>query len=197
MSVAQDVLPESISRLLVASGPVGAEMHPPEPEARQDVISPSSTRDVDRAFRSGIARVTGGLPPSALAGAYLDWAVHLAASPGKQSRARRASRHCRRGEHGVRLGCAGGSARDPVVAHCRRTTAFAPAIGSAFRSTCTRMLSCRSNAGGSGDHRHRGVSKQHESAVTSPRGRSSTPPRLRTSSGPIRRCSIGRGRKAG
>ena len=43
-----------------------------------------STRDLDRAVRAGIARLTGGLAPSALAGASFDWAVHLAASPGKQ-----------------------------------------------------------------------------------------------------------------
>ena len=44
----------------------------------------TSTQDVDRAVRAGIARLTGGLAPSALAGAFLDWAIHLAASPGKQ-----------------------------------------------------------------------------------------------------------------
>ena len=31
-----------------------------------------------------MARVTGGLSPAALADAYMDWAVHLAISPGKQ-----------------------------------------------------------------------------------------------------------------
>ncbi len=41
-------------------------------------------QEVDRAVRAGIARLTGGLAPTALAGAFLDWAVHLAASPGKQ-----------------------------------------------------------------------------------------------------------------
>jgi polyhydroxyalkanoate synthase len=41
-------------------------------------------RDLDRAFRASLAPFTGGLAPSALAGAYLDWAVHLIASPGKQ-----------------------------------------------------------------------------------------------------------------
>jgi len=38
----------------------------------------------DRALHAGVARLTGGLSPAALAGAYWDWAVHLAASPGKQ-----------------------------------------------------------------------------------------------------------------
>jgi len=38
----------------------------------------------DRALHAGVARFTGGLSPAALSGAYWDWAVHLAASPGKQ-----------------------------------------------------------------------------------------------------------------
>ena len=33
---------------------------------------------------AGLARLTGGLSPAALSDAYMDWAVHLAISPGKQ-----------------------------------------------------------------------------------------------------------------
>ncbi len=39
---------------------------------------------IDRALHARLAHLTGGLSPAALAGAYWDWAVHLAASPGKQ-----------------------------------------------------------------------------------------------------------------
>ncbi|SES91728.1 polyhydroxyalkanoate synthase [Oceanicella actignis] len=39
----------------------------------------------DRAFRAGLARLTGGLSPAAMAAIWSDWAVHLAASPGKQA----------------------------------------------------------------------------------------------------------------
>ena len=39
---------------------------------------------LDRGVHAGIARLTFGLSPAALAGAYLDWAAHLAFSPGKQ-----------------------------------------------------------------------------------------------------------------
>lgn len=39
---------------------------------------------LDRALKARMARVTKGLSPAALAGAYLDWIVHLATSPGKQ-----------------------------------------------------------------------------------------------------------------
>ena len=40
---------------------------------------------IDRAVHANLARQTGGLSPAALAGAYADWAVHLASSPGKQA----------------------------------------------------------------------------------------------------------------
>ena len=39
---------------------------------------------VDRSLHALAARFTAGLSPSALAGAYWDWAIHLALSPGKQ-----------------------------------------------------------------------------------------------------------------
>ncbi|SNT75839.1 polyhydroxyalkanoate synthase [Paracoccus seriniphilus] len=39
---------------------------------------------LDRALKARIARLTKGLSPAALAGAYLDWLAHLAISPGKQ-----------------------------------------------------------------------------------------------------------------
>ncbi|WP_445503805.1 PHA/PHB synthase family protein [Microvirga sp. G4-2] len=39
---------------------------------------------LDHATHAGLARLTGGLSPAALADAYMDWVVHLAISPGKQ-----------------------------------------------------------------------------------------------------------------
>jgi polyhydroxyalkanoate synthase len=40
---------------------------------------------VDHAIHTSLARLTGGLSPAALAGASMDWAVHLAFSPGKHT----------------------------------------------------------------------------------------------------------------
>jgi polyhydroxyalkanoate synthase subunit PhaC len=39
---------------------------------------------VDRSLHAGAGRLTAGLSPAALALAYLDWATHLAAAPGKR-----------------------------------------------------------------------------------------------------------------
>jgi polyhydroxyalkanoate synthase subunit PhaC len=39
---------------------------------------------VDRSVHAAIARFTGGISPAAFAQAYLDWATHLVAAPGKQ-----------------------------------------------------------------------------------------------------------------
>ena len=40
---------------------------------------------VDRSINYGLSRLTLGLAPAALAEAYFDWLIHLAAAPGKQS----------------------------------------------------------------------------------------------------------------
>jgi polyhydroxyalkanoate synthase len=39
---------------------------------------------IDRLVNAGLARLTQGISPSSLAGAYADWLAHLAAAPGKQ-----------------------------------------------------------------------------------------------------------------
>ncbi|MGI9385282.1 MAG: PHA/PHB synthase family protein, partial [Methyloligellaceae bacterium] len=39
---------------------------------------------VDRSFHAALARSTAGLSPAGLLGAYQDWVIHLALSPGKQ-----------------------------------------------------------------------------------------------------------------
>ena len=61
--------------------------------ANADAIQGASDADameaaaeiIDRTWRAAIAKATLGLSPAAIAGAYLDWATHLATSPGKQA----------------------------------------------------------------------------------------------------------------
>ena len=55
-----------------------------EPRRDADAAVRASLQDADHAFRANLASLTGGLAPGALAGAYFDWATHLALSPGKQ-----------------------------------------------------------------------------------------------------------------
>ena len=45
-----------------------------------------SPANLDRLLHSCEARVTGGVSPTSLTLAFLDWAVHLAGSPGAQQR---------------------------------------------------------------------------------------------------------------
>ncbi|HEX8011306.1 MAG TPA: alpha/beta fold hydrolase [Casimicrobiaceae bacterium] len=66
--------------------------HPPEelspahdPSFIRDSYAATALADVvDRSVHAAIARFTAGLSPIALADAYLDWASHLAFSPGKR-----------------------------------------------------------------------------------------------------------------
>lgn len=48
------------------------------------VAADTLLQDLDMELTAQLARLTGGLSPIALAGAWADWAMHLAASPGKQ-----------------------------------------------------------------------------------------------------------------
>lgn len=54
------------------------------PFERDSYFSTSMQEILDRSTHAMAARFTGGLSPSALAGAYADWVVHLATSPGKR-----------------------------------------------------------------------------------------------------------------
>ncbi|MCP1335075.1 PHA/PHB synthase family protein [Futiania mangrovi] len=65
---------------------------------------------IDRSIHAAVARMTGGISPSALSEAYADWALHLATSPGKQLQlAKNALRQSSRLAQFVQR-CAGGDA---------------------------------------------------------------------------------------
>ncbi len=56
----------------------------PVPHARDSYAVTALSDITDRSVHAALARFTLGLSPAALSAAYLDWAVHLAASPGKR-----------------------------------------------------------------------------------------------------------------
>ena len=53
---------------------------------RDSYASTAFAEVIDRSVHAATARFTAGLSPMALVGAYMDWAAHLAFSPGKQLR---------------------------------------------------------------------------------------------------------------
>ena len=61
-----------------------AAFRPPPPPERDSYAATAFSDIVDRSLHAALARFTAGLSPAALAAAYLDWATHLAGSPGKQ-----------------------------------------------------------------------------------------------------------------
>jgi polyhydroxyalkanoate synthase len=58
---------------------------PPTQIEGRDSYAVTALADItDRSLNAAIARFTAGLSPTAMAEAYLDWATHLASSPGKR-----------------------------------------------------------------------------------------------------------------
>ena len=46
--------------------------------------TPSDTNDIDREFRARLAKLTGGIAPTAFVNAWADWASHLALAPARR-----------------------------------------------------------------------------------------------------------------
>ncbi len=151
------------------------------PVAPQFAAGPSS-KDVDRAFRSGLARLTAGLAPSALAVAFFDWAVHLAASPGKQFELAGRAMTAAVENAAFASHCARGGARDPCRCALPQDNRFRARSGNAFHSTSMPIRSFPSNDGG---RRRRPAFAASAGNTKTPsrsrRGSCSTWPRLRTS----------------
>ena len=167
MSITQSMLPESISRLLNVPASIDAYAPPPRSETARDVAHPSAMRDLDRAFRASLAPFTSGLAPSALAGAYLDWAVHLIASPGK--RLELAGQAILTAAEGLAFAadCAHRAAADPCGCALPHDSRFRAPAWQVFpyNAYAHGFLSierwCEAATTGI-----RGVSRQHENAVT-------------------------------
>jgi len=78
-------------KLKLASGATNAAGEawvatPPEADARTPAAreAPEAPSSIDRLMNVAMGRFTSSISPASLALAYLDWAFHLAASPGKQ-----------------------------------------------------------------------------------------------------------------
>lgn len=67
-------LPPRPPRAAIADGQAGQVSH----------AATAMAEVMDRSLHAGIARMTAGLSPSALLAAWQDWAIHLAAAPGKR-----------------------------------------------------------------------------------------------------------------
>ena len=63
---------------------VPASRPPASPEPWDDAELHQIRDALDHATHAGLARLTAGLSPAAIVDAFMDWAVHLAISPGKQ-----------------------------------------------------------------------------------------------------------------
>ncbi len=78
-------LPPSATRAAASRGPL-PDLHPPREAGTllpSPYFSPVLADTIDRVMHASAARFTGGVSPMAVLGAYMDWAAHLAGSPGK------------------------------------------------------------------------------------------------------------------
>ncbi|MBF9232661.1 PHA/PHB synthase family protein [Microvirga alba] len=64
--------------------PIPPKSPPPLEDLGNLPLTTEIGEDLDRAFHASVARLTSGLSPAALMGAFLDWGTHLATAPGKQ-----------------------------------------------------------------------------------------------------------------
>ena len=87
----------------------------PLPKDRDSYSSTAFGEVVDRSVHAALARLTLGLSPAALAECYLDWATHLAMSPGKQLQlVQKSARKLARLAHQIGE-CASGRGIEPCI----------------------------------------------------------------------------------
>ena len=121
-----------------------------EPEAETSPAAPATNvlPDLDRTLHAAMARLTGGLAPSALAGAYLDWMTHLAVAPGRQMQLAGQAAMGFFENLAFASRCAVGAEQDPSQGALSQDTRFRAPNGETIRSTPMPMRSCRPSAGG-------------------------------------------------
>ena len=75
--------PRQTSRERPVSQPIGPSESLPQPSSFE-APERTSYAGLDRTFKANLARLTHGITPAGLAGAYFDWLTHLMLAPGKQ-----------------------------------------------------------------------------------------------------------------
>ena len=124
---------------------------PPAPPSKdRDSYAFTALADIiDRSLHAFVARFTAGLSPTALGGAYFDWAIHLAYSPGKQVQLveKAARKGVRFANYAARCAIRGPQ-EEPASSRCRRTTASPARLGSTGRTTSSTRPSCSTSSGG-------------------------------------------------
>ncbi|HPU50565.1 MAG TPA: alpha/beta fold hydrolase [Burkholderiaceae bacterium] len=84
-ATASAVAPDLLSPLPAAARDAGAPRPLVGLPLERDSYAATALWDIiDRSAHAATARVTGGVSPAALVQAWMDWAIHLASSPGKQ-----------------------------------------------------------------------------------------------------------------
>ncbi|MBM3552845.1 MAG: hypothetical protein FJX45_14040 [Alphaproteobacteria bacterium] len=137
-------------------------------DLEQDSYAATALGDViDRSLHATLARFTLGLSPAALGGAYLDWATHLAASPGKQAQLfGKAARKIIRLAHHARQCALQGGMSDPCIEPLPQDRRF---VGEAWRRWPYNFIYQSFLLNQQWWHNAttsvRGVTKQHENVV--------------------------------
>jgi polyhydroxyalkanoate synthase len=149
--------------------PAPAAPAAPQQPAKPNIAPENPFLQLDRSLRAGLGRLTGGLSPAALGAAYLDWAVHLAVSPGRRLELANLAMSGLIENATFAAQCALGQQADPCAGSCAlpQDTRFrAPEWQQApYNVFAHSFLSIERwwEAATSGI---RGVSKQHQSVVT-------------------------------
>lgn len=141
---------------------------PPLPPEDEPPLIASGLGDItDRTIHATLARFTGGLSPAALMAAYLDWATHLAVSPGKQVQlAQKAWRKTMRLAHHLNQCALSGGKAEACIEPLPQDKRFA---GEAWKVWPFNLMSQAFLLQQQWWHNAttgvRGVTKQHENAV--------------------------------